>query len=414
MTNIDPSARGEGERALVLGDDLGVFLAVARSLGRRGIEVHVATDEADAPGLASRYVKSAYPLPPYDADPSGWADFLGHLITAHDFRLVIPCSDSDLVRLARHADRLGRGRLALPNAEALAVFTDKEQTRALAERVGVPTAEGGPLRAEEPAQNLAARLGLPLVLKPRASYRLGDQRAKSYAHIIRTTEQLEQILTSAPRSNWLAEVFFEGEGVGVSVLAQRGRLQLAAQHRRLRTLSETGGSSVRAAERTDSALLRDVEALARATSLSGVAMFEFRRNSRRGRHVLIEVNPRFWGSLPLAVAAGADFPAALWDMTIGRPADCAATIRAGMVRRNMTGEFDRLAAEMETASSLTGKSRAAFATAAFLAAIPRRSRFDSWAADDPEPYLAERSQLIGRLAGAAGKRLPRLRPRPAL
>lgn len=402
------------ERALVLGDDLGIFLAVARSLGRRGIEVHVAFDEAEAPGLASRYVKAACPMPPYSADAPGWADWLARLIAEHDFRFVIPCSDSDLVRLDRHADELGRERLALPNRGALAVFTDKAATRALAARLGVPTAEGGRLRAGESADALAERLGLPLVLKPEASYRVGDRQAKRYAQIIRTAEELEHVLASAPPGHWLAEAFFEGDGVGVSVLAQAGRLRLAAQHRRLRTLSETGGSSVRVAERTDPALLRDVEALAQATELSGVAMFEFRRDPRCGRHVLIEVNPRFWGSLPLAVAAGADFPAALWDLATGRPAGPAAPVRAGLVRRNMTGEFDRLVAELEASSSLTGKARVLFAMAYFCAAIPFRSRFDSWAVDDPAPYFAERSQLVARLAAAAGKRLPQPGPRPAL
>ena len=402
------------ERVLVLGDDLGVFLAVARSLGRRGVEVHVAWDEADAPGLSSRYIQAHHSLPPYASDGPGWAEHLAGLIAEQDFRLVIPCSDSDLVRLDRHAELLGRERLALANPQALAVFTDKNETRALAARTGVPAAEGGRLLAGESAQGLAARLGLPLVLKPQVSYRVGDRQAKRYAQILRTVEELEHALASAPCVDWLAEAFFEGEGVGVSVLAEAGRLLLAAQHRRLRTLSETGGSSVRITERTDPALLRDVQMLAEATKLSGVAMFEFRRNARDGRHVLIEVNPRFWGSLPLAVAAGADFPAELWDMTRGSPSPWSGAVRAGTVRRNMTGEFERIAAEVEASTSSIGKARALVSAAAFVAALPARSRFDSWAADDPAPYFAERSLLVGRLSAAVGKRLVRLKPSPGV
>ena len=413
MKNDEGSGPRSGERVLVLGDDLGVFLAVARSLGRRGIEVHLTSDEDDAPGLLSRYVRAVHTLPSYSEDAGGWLDDLRRLIAAHDFRLVIPCSDSDLARLDRHADALGRGRLAIPNRDALTVFTDKERTRAMAARVGVPTAEGRPLAEDEIGQRLAGELGLPLVLKPRASYRVGDRRAKRYARIIRTQAALDDALASVIGEEWLAEAFFEGEGVGVSVLAEAGRVRLAAQHRRLRTLSETGGSSVRVTERTVSTLLRDVEKLAAATGLSGVAMFEFRRDRHSGRHVLIEVNPRFWGSLPLAVAAGADFPAALWDMTTGGSSGRATEVRPGMVRRNMTGEFERLASEAAASSSMLEKARVLLSTATFFAAVPSRSRFDSWAADDPDPYFAERSQLIARLAGAAGKRLPRLRPRAA-
>lgn len=40
----------------------------------------------------------------------------------------------------------------------------------------------------------------------------------------------------------------------------------------------------------------------------GPAMVEFKRDPRDGRFRLVEVDPRFWGSLALPVAAGVDFP----------------------------------------------------------------------------------------------------------
>ena len=49
----------------------------------------------------------------------------------------------------------------------------------------------------------------------------------------------------------------------------------------------------------------------------GVAMVEFRRDSRDGDYKLIEVNPKFWGSLDLALAADADFPGDLCRMALG-------------------------------------------------------------------------------------------------
>ena len=48
---------------------------------------------------------------------------------------------------------------------------------------------------------------------------------------------------------------------------------------------------------------------------TGVAMLEFRKNFDKNESVLIEINGRFWGSLPLAVAAGADFPYYLYQLS---------------------------------------------------------------------------------------------------
>jgi hypothetical protein len=47
-------------------------------------------------------------------------------------------------------------------------------------------------------------------------------------------------------------------------------------------------------------------------------MVEFRRDSRVGDYKLMEINPKFWGSLDLALAAGADFPGDLCQMALGR------------------------------------------------------------------------------------------------
>ena len=52
--------------------------------------------------------------------------------------------------------------------------------------------------------------------------------------------------------------------------------------------------------------------LGRVLSYSGLAMVEFRRGPD-GVGYLMEVNGRVWGSLPLAVRAGMDFPALLVD-----------------------------------------------------------------------------------------------------
>jgi hypothetical protein len=55
-----------------------------------------------------------------------------------------------------------------------------------------------------------------------------------------------------------------------------------------------------------------------ALNWHGVAMVEFRRDDRDGEYKLMEVNPKFWGSLDLALAAGADFPGDLCHMALGR------------------------------------------------------------------------------------------------
>jgi predicted ATP-grasp superfamily ATP-dependent carboligase/protein-tyrosine-phosphatase len=393
------------ERVLLLGDDLRAFLAIARSLGRRGVEVHAAPSDFSSPALRSRYIAAAHRLPPYPLDPLRWQSALAGLIDGFGFRFVVPTSDSGLFMLRHHKAALGGERVGIANSEALEIFCDKATTRALAEAHGVPVAKGLLLSGGESAGEVAASLGLPLLLKPRTSYRLGDIATKRSAIVVRDSGALERELSSGEWQGSVAERFFAGVGVGVSVLGRRGKLVFAYQHRRLRESNETGASTRRVSEPVDPALLADVEPLAAAVRLDGVAMFEFRVDRSRGRHVLLEVNPRFWGSVPLAVAAGADFPAWWWDLET-RGLVPATAYRAGIAKADLTGEFNRAVDRFEETSGLfrLGSAAAGLATAAGL--LTARDGADSWAEDDPEPWIEERRGLAKRVGEALRRRLP--------
>lgn len=49
----------------------------------------------------------------------------------------------------------------------------------------------------------------------------------------------------------------------------------------------------------------------------GPADVEFKRDERTGEFKLMEVNPRFWSSVPFAVQAGAGFPLYCWLVATG-------------------------------------------------------------------------------------------------
>jgi protein-tyrosine-phosphatase/predicted ATP-grasp superfamily ATP-dependent carboligase len=398
-------AAPRGPRVLVLGEDTRAFLAVVRSLGRRGCDVHAAPSDFTSPALQSRHISQVHRLPPYSAGPEAWVAALQGLIACFGFALILPCTDQLLIPLYHHADAFSGTLLALPNREAIAAFFDKLETRSLAEAAGVPIAKGRPLGAGEHPESLAAELGLPLALKPRQSYRLGQASSKSAVQIVR--QDLAGALARIREpGEWFAEAYFEGEGVGLSVLAREGEIVMAFQHRRLHEASESGGSSSRVSEAVDARLLAAAAALARAVRLHGVAMFEFRRNAR-GDFILLEVNARFWGSLPLALAAGADFPAALCDLWLDGRSQVEGGYRTGVVRRALSSEYYRIVAESEQAHSLAGRlAGLALGLSRLGASMASPGAFDSHAPDDPAPWRRERRDLIAWIFGAIRKRLP--------
>jgi predicted ATP-grasp superfamily ATP-dependent carboligase len=401
------------QRVLVLGDDAKAFLAVVRSLGRRGIEVHSAPPDPAAPALKSRYIARTHRLPLYGSGADAWAAALRILADRESIGWIVPTSDAGLLRLIRHADSLGRERLALPGERAEALLTDKAATRRLAFECGVPVCRGRPVAAGDDAAILADAFGLPLVLKPRRSWSLDGDQAKISARIVRSLEALEAALAPGLAGEWLAEAFFPGAGVGVSVLARDGDILGAIQHRRLEQEHETGPSTRRVTEPLDPRLLAWVRDLAAAAGLDGVGMFEFKR-SPAGEHVLLEVNPRFWGSLPLALEAGADFPALLHAVRFASAPAPSFGYAIGCSKTDLIGEYCRVSNRFAAARSFGGRIAALLAMVAESPRLLAPRLFDSFADDDPAPFHEERRQLLGWIAAGIVKRLPLRRSgRPA-
>jgi predicted ATP-grasp superfamily ATP-dependent carboligase len=140
----------------------------------------------------------------------------------------------------------------------------------------------------------------------------------------------------------LAQEFVEGTGAGYFALLRHGELRAEFAHRRLRDVRPTGsGSAVRVSVRP-APRVRDA-ALAVLTALRwhGVAMVEFRVRPD-GTPVFLEVNGRFWNSLPLAVYAGADFPALLAELAERGDVTPPPPYREGVRCRWLLGDFRHL------------------------------------------------------------------------
>jgi len=65
---------------------------------------------------------------------------------------------------------------------------------------------------------------------------------------------------------------------------------------------------------------------------------EFRIDARDGRPKLLEINPRFWGSLALSVQSGVEFPYVLYQLATGGTCRPALDYRTGVRTRQLLGD----------------------------------------------------------------------------
>ena len=323
------------EKVLVLGDDMRIFLAVVRSLGRAGKEVHAAPFNWHSPALKSKYIAAVHYFPRYSDDPRSWCAAVLDTLRTGSFDLVVPCDDPAIHPLHAHREEFAGYPIAIPSPLVMKLLFDKACTRQLCIELGIPVTGGAPLGSGDTAQTLAARFGLPLVIKPRQSYWVDRLDVRGTTSIVETEPQLEKLLKTLPHpARHLVEGYFEGVGVGVSVLARNGRILQAFQHRRLRE-GWGGCSSYRVSEAINEELYQACAKICTRTELTGVCMFEFRYNLASRNWVLIETNARFWGSLSLPLSLGVDFPRFLYDLLVHEKQHAAAGYAEGIRARNL-------------------------------------------------------------------------------
>ena len=102
-----------------------------------------------------------------------------------------------------------------------------------------------------------------------------------------------------------------GRIVGTSFLYDSdGQCLLEFCHQRDKQYPTTGGPGTRCSSVQNQQLLDRSKMLMEEIGWSGPVMVEWKYDSRIDDYVLLEINPRFWGSIGLAISCGASFPSA--------------------------------------------------------------------------------------------------------
>lgn len=385
-------------KVLALGRDPRSLLAVVRSLGRQDIVVDIGWCPASSPAVRSRYVRRVCDIPRYSQGNDRWMRGLVALLQEESYDLVIPCDDASILPLQRNrADLEGLSRFYLLGDRAFEVTISKPATSELARELGIPLPRE--IVVEEPGAGMAiaGEFGYPIVLKPHRSVGCDDVTSKRFVRKVYGAEQLrlelDELLAFGPvqiQQNVL------GIGVGVEVLVHGGELLVAFQHERVHEPLLGGGSSYRRSVPLSPGLTVATAAMMKALDYTGVAMVEFKVERGTGRWALMEINGRFWGSLPLAVAAGADFPYYLYQLLVEGRRSFPRQYRVGLYARNWSRDAVWLLQNLQADRSDPTLMTVPLASVALEVRhlLTLRERSDTFTLDDPVPGLMEIYALL--------------------
>jgi len=400
-------------KALVLGVDDRSALTVMRSLGRKGVEVHQGKDVQHSVCTDSRYVRKVIDFPNAGREPEKWLEKLVAVLRQTRYDLVIPTADNYLVLAIKNREKLAPlAKFAIPDDNGFIYTYKKSKTLELAQRLGVPCPKTREINRMDEIPSIVDEFTLPVIIKP-VSSKVWQKSVRHHLDVELATDRaalekkLSRLLEICPV---LIQSFHPGVGVGQEFLMHDGKLVAAFQHERVHEPLGGGGSSYRKSVPLDEDLLKHSLNMLRELRWTGVAMVEYKQNKITGESVLMEINGRFWGSLPLAAAAGVDFPGLLFDMFVEDKASENVTYRKNLFCRNPVKDLDwlkeNIRADKKDPFNITvplPKLAAEFKNVLLL-----RERLDTIVWDDPKPGIKQLAAYFAENFRGARDKLNRL------
>jgi predicted ATP-grasp superfamily ATP-dependent carboligase len=410
LTTASPPAFGRNTRAvpptgaLIVGGAHG-SLALARSLGRRGIPVWFVTDGHPI-AKYSRYTLRSFAWG--GADDEGAIDFLKTLAREHhlDGWVLIAASDADLRLLSQHhADLSAIFRMTVPPWETVRWTHDKRLTYERAASLGIDCPRCYNPRDLQELADLDCRF--PVVLKPTVreqrnaftrakAWRVDDRAAllaryqEAAAMVGERAIVLQELIPGAGSAQFsYAAVWHRGSPVA-SLVARRTR-QYPIDFGYTSTFVET-------------IVQKDVEEAAcrflKSIHYSGLVEVEFKHDHRDGRYKILDVNARAWTWNGLGSIAGVDFAHVLWGLAMGETME---PMRGHADVAWMHGSRDILAAALEM---MAGQ----LSPAEYLRSWRKPIVFAAFAKDDLLPGLIDLPLAAARVLGRYLPERPRRAP----
>ena len=372
---------------LVLDGHLKSALAVTRALGRAGYSVVVGSDRAITMAGGSRYATDSFVYP---SPKTKQREFIASVIAAAHGSLpvVYTFSDATTLSLARARDTWKELLLMpLPGVAEMEVGFDKARVYEIAKELRIPT--------------IPAPTDYPRVLKPRHSLVWVDGRpAGGTAEMVVDEKQrdavaarIEQTTNESP----LEQTLIVGTEYGFEAMCREGHVVQGFAHKRIRALSPRGGAAVVKETATDHEVVNSMREYAtrllRELRWTGPAMVEFKQDSTTGTVYLMELNGRFWGSLPLPQRAGVNFAWQYHQIAHNQPIE--STTSHSIRTRHFLGDCKWLWDLLFNSDPMRSRLYPSRWTALldFTLEIVR-SRGDIWQWSDPLPALYEILQII--------------------
>ncbi|AKB38021.1 ATP-grasp enzyme-like protein [Methanosarcina siciliae C2J] len=322
--------------ALITAANSSKALITVRSLGSRGITITTADQHRLFLSSFSKYSNNSFIYPSPNEYPSQFITSLKQVLKKNKYNVLIPVHSEDTYMISKYKSKLEDFvKVPLHDYATISNVNNKAYLMRVAEEIGVRIPRTILPQSLSELDNIVDDIDYPAVIKLReTSSSIGLSYVHSKEEMI--TKYKETILKFNLKNDQypLIQEYIEGDGYGVSLLYNQGSMRAKFTHKRLREYPINGGPSTCRVSVKHQKMEKFAEKLLDNFNWHGVAMVEFKLNRKKNEPVLMEINPRFWGSLNQAVQSGVDFPYLLYTMAVEGDIKPVLNYKIGVKTRN--------------------------------------------------------------------------------
>lgn len=290
-------------------------VGIVRSLGEKGIDVTLGNERRVSAAAFSKYVKNNIVYPSPEKSPELFTSEMYNLIKKEKYDVVMPVRDSTTILFSKMKDRLSDyTRLHIPDYFTLMKGRNKAETVKAALDSGIPC----PLtyfNGDGNIKKLKDTIEYPVLIRPcESSGSRGIVYVGSPEELVNEYYKIKNEFGEVMIQEYIPHT---GKAYNVSALFnQYSEPRAVFAMEKIRQFPISGGPTAFAESIKGDNIKKYALKLLKDMNWVGVAEVEFIFDERDKKPKLLEINPRFWNPLSLAIHSGVDFPSLLYEMAL--------------------------------------------------------------------------------------------------
>jgi len=271
-------------------------LAAVRALGKKDLKICTMSDKFSATSF-SKYSKKNYRYKKGD-----FVKKILEITKNNEISVIMPVGYESNLLCSKKQDQIKKqSKIIIADYKTMELASDKEKMSKFIKKNKISFPKTYIIKNIQDAKKI--KFEKEMIIKSSK-----ELKGKKVEYLKTKEELLEKVKERLKHGPQIVQEYIRGFGCGFFALCVDGKIKASFQHKRINEYPFRGGVSSLSESFYDKNLEKIGEKILKRIKWQGIAMLEFIYDVEDKKFKFIEMNPKFWGSLDLAIESGVNFP----------------------------------------------------------------------------------------------------------